>query len=157
MDGSELLGIFSTADGGPLWAQVAFALVWTVTYLVWARVYFRDVDPALRRRLEGWAGEPVRWVLRRGTQGGASMYFSPRYDTWTWGLAPRADRPLVKDSLLYLCSVLTVYVIAGLWPIAVLCLAAFQLRLLSPPFVLVLFFLAIPLYTRFWRTASTGQ
>ena len=151
MDGSELLQIFRTTDGGPLWAQIAFAVVWTVTYALWARVYFHAVDPALRRRLGGWAGEPVQWVLRRGTQRGANIYFSPRYDTWTWGLAPRDDRPLVKDWLLYALSVVTVYVAAALWPVAVLYGVAFHLDLLSPPFVLVLFFLVIPLYTRFWR------
>lgn len=150
MDGSELLQIFRTTSGGPLWAQVTFAVAWASLYALWARVYFRSVDPALRRMVGGWAGEPIHWVLRRGAQHGANPYFSPRYDTWTWGVAPREDRPLVKDSLLYVLSVVAVYVLAALWPVAVLYGAAFHLRLLSPPFVLVLFFLVIPLYTRFW-------
>ena len=150
MDGSELLQIFRTTRGGPLWAQITFAVAWAVGYALWARVYFRSVDPALRRVVGGWAGEPIHWVLRRGSQHGASEYLSPRYDTWTWGLAPRADRPFVKDSLLYALSVVGVYVVAAMWPVAVLYAAAFHFRLLSPPFVLVLFFLVIPLYLRFW-------
>ena len=150
MDGSELLRIFRVSDGGPLWAQAAFALVWVVAYALWAGVYFRAVDPALRRALGGWAGEPVHWVLRRGRQRGGDRYLAPRHDTWTWGLAPRDDRPLVMDAALYALSVVTVYVVAALWPVAVLYGVAFHARLLSPPFVLVLFFLVIPLYMRFW-------
>lgn len=150
MDGSELLQIFRVTDGGPLWAQVSFAVAWVVVYTLWAGVYYRAVDPALRRALGGWAGEPVHWVLRRGRQRGGDRYFAPRYDTWTWGLAPREGRPLVVDVVLYALSVLTVYVVAALWPVAVLYGVAFHLRLLSPPFVLVLFFLVIPLCTRFW-------
>lgn len=150
MDGSELLQIFRTTSGGPLWAQIAFAVAWTVTYALWARVYFRRVDPALRRAVGGWAGEPVHWVLRRGAQRGGNTYFSPRYDTWSWGVAPREGRPLGKDVLLYALSVLVVYVVAGLWPVAVLYGVAFHLPLLSPPFVLLLFFLVIPLSTHFW-------
>jgi hypothetical protein len=120
------------------------------TYALWAHVYFRRVDPALRRLLRGWAGEPIEWVLRRGRQRGGDSYLAPRHDTWSWGLAPRERQPLVKDWLLYALSVVTVYVVAALWPVAVLYGTAFHLRLLSPPFVLVLFFLVIPLYTRFW-------
>ena len=150
MDGSELLQVFRTTRGGPLWVQITFAVAWAVTYVLWARIYFRSVDPALRRLVGGWAGEPVHWVLRRGAQRGGNVYLSPRYDTWTWGLAPREDRPLVKDALLYVLSVVAVYVFAALWPVAVLYGAAFHLHVLSPPFVLVLFFLVIPLYTRFW-------
>ena len=150
MDGSELLQIFRVTDGGPPWAQVAFAVLWALTYALWAHVYFRGVDPAIRRLLGGWAGEPIHWVLRRGRQRGGDVIFSPRHDTWTWGLAPREGRPLAKDVLLYVLSVVTVYVVAALWPVAVLYGAAFHLHLLSPPFVLVLFFLVIPLYTRFW-------
>ena len=150
MDGSELLRIFRTTDGGPPWAQAAFAVAWTLTYALWARLYFRSVDPALRRVVGGWAGEPVHWVLRRGAQHGAGAYFRPRYDTWSWGLAPRESRPLVTDALLYALSVVAVYVLAALWPVAVLYGVAFHLHLLSPPFVLVLFFLVIPLYGRFW-------
>lgn len=119
-------------------------------YALWARVYFRDVDPALRRLLGDWAGEPIHWVMRRGTQHGANLYFSPRYNTWSWGLAPRENRPLAKDWILYALSVVTVYVVAALWPVAVLYGAAFHLHLLSPPFILILFFFVIPLYTRFW-------
>ena len=151
MDGSELLQIFRTTPGGPLWAQVAFAVGWTLLYALWAPAYFRRVDPTLRRRLEPWAGEPVHWVMRRGRQRGGDAFLAPRYDTWSWGLAPRADQPLLKDWGLYALSVVTVYVVAAAWPVAVLYAAAFVLGLLSPPFVLVLFFLAIPLYTRFWR------
>jgi hypothetical protein len=150
VDGSELLQIFRVSAGGPLWAQGAFAVVWVAAYALWAGVYFRAVDPALRRALGGWAREPVHWVLRRGRQGGGDRYLAPRYDTWTWGLAPRDDRPLVADAGLYALSVVTVYVVAALWPVAVLYGVAFHLRLLSPPFVLVLFFLVIPLYMRFW-------
>ena len=156
MDGSELLQIFRTTRGGPLWVQIAFAVAWASLYALWARVYFRRVDPALRRVVGGWAGEPVHWVLRRGAQHGANTYFSPRYDTWSWGVAPREDRPLVKDSLLYVVSVVAVYVLAALWPVAVLYGAAFHLDLLSPPFVLVLFFLVIPLYMRFWSAKWHG-
>lgn len=135
--------------GAPLWAQIAFALAWVVMYALWARVYFRRVDPAIRRALGGWAGEPIHWVLRRGRQRGGD-FLSPRYDTWSWGLAPREDAPLAKDWSLYVVSVLLVYVVAALWPVAVLYGAAFHLHLLSPPFVLVLFFAVIPLYLRFW-------
>jgi hypothetical protein len=99
--------------------------------------------------LGGWAGEPIYWVLRRGRQRGGD-FLSPRYDTWSWGLAPREDAPLAKDWSLYVVSVLLVYVVAALWPVAVLYGAAFHLHLLSPPFVLVLFFAVIPLYLRFW-------
>lgn len=149
MDGSELLQIFRVDAGGPLAAQLAFAAGWLVAYALWAPLYFRAVDPALRRRLSAWAGEPVRWVLRRGSMRGAASWFSPRYDTWSWGLAPRANRPMGRDWLLYALSILTVYVVAGLVPVAILCAVAFGTRLLAPPFVLVLFFLAIPLYRRF--------
>ena len=135
--------------GAPLWVQIAFALAWVVAYVRWARVYFRRIDPALRRALGGWAGEPIHWVLRRGRQRGGD-FLSPRYDTWSWGLAPRDDAPLAKDWSLYVVSVLLVYVVAALWPVAVLYAAAFKLRLLSPLFVLVLFFAVIPLYLRFW-------
>ena len=152
MDGSELLQILRTTPGAPLSAQITFAVAWAVTYALWAHVYFRRVDPALRRLVGGWAGEPVHWVLRRGAQRGGTVCFSPRHDTWSWGLAPRDDRPLVKDALLHVVSVLAVYVAAALWPVAVLYGAAFHLDLLSPPFVLVLFFLVIPLYARFWSS-----
>jgi hypothetical protein len=149
MDGSELLRIFSVSAGAPLPVQIAFALAWVVTYALWARVYFRRVDPAIRRSLGGWAGEPVQWVLRRGRQRGGD-FLSPRYDTWSWGLAPRENVPTARDWSLYVVSVLVVYVVAALWPVAVLYAAAFHLQLLSPPFVLILFFAVIPLYLRFW-------
>lgn len=149
MDGSELLQIFSVAAGAPLPAQIAFALGWVALYLLWARIYFRRVDPALRRALGGWAGEPIQWVLRRGRQGG-SDFLSPRFDTWSWGLAPRENLPLARDWSLYVISVLVVYVVAALWPVAVLYVTAFHLHVLSPPFVLILFFAVIPLYRRFW-------
>ena len=149
MDGSELLQIFRVTTGAPPWAQIVFAVAWVVTYALWARVYFRRVDPALRRALGGWAGEPIEWVLRRGRQRGGD-FLSPRYDTWSWGLAPREHAPVAKDWSLYVISVLVVYVFAALWPVAVLYVVAFPLRLLSPLFILVLFFAVIPLYLRFW-------
>lgn len=150
MDGSELLQIFRTDAGGPLWMQVAFAAGWIAGYVLWTRVYFRVVDPALRAALAAWAGEPVQWVLRRGTLGGGNLYFGLRYDTWSWGLAPRDDVPFVKDGMLYVMSVVVVYVVAATWPVAVLYWASFVGGLLSPPFVMVLFFLLIPLYRRWW-------
>ena len=149
MDGGELLQIFRVTSAAPLLAQIVFAVVWVTTYALWARVYFRRVDPALRRALGGWAGEPIEWVLRRGRQRGGD-FLSPRYDTWSWGLAPRENAPVAKDWSLYVISVLVVYVVAALWPVAVLYVVAFPLRLLSPLFILVLFFAVIPLYLRFW-------
>ena len=59
MDGSKLLETFSVTDGGPLWAQIAFALAWVVMYALWARVYFRRVDPAIRRALDDDAQQVV--------------------------------------------------------------------------------------------------
>lgn len=158
MDGSELLGIFRTDAGGPLWAQAAFAAGWVLAAVLWAGLYHGAVDPALRRWLAGRVGEPVVWVLRRGSQSGGDRWLRPRHDTWGWGLAPREDVPVGKDLLVYVASVLVVYVAAGLAPVAVLCAVAFGTRLLSPPFVLALFFLAIPLYGRFvsgrWHAAG---
>lgn len=52
-------------------------------------------------------------------------------------------------------------VLAAPWLVGVLFAAAFTFRLLSPPFVLVPFFLVIPLHAMLWRgtreTAATRR
>ncbi len=73
----------------------------------------------------------------------------PRFNTWSWGLAPRPDRPAGKDFLLYYMSVVTVHAVVAPLPVVVLYAVAFGTQLLAPLIMLLLFLLVIPLYARF--------
>lgn len=150
MDGSELLGIFSTASGAPWPLQLAFAIGYVVGSVLWARFFFGVLDPALRRALGGLIGAEVGWVRRRGTYHDPEPTFGPDFTTWMWGLARPEQRTIAREIVVYALCVLIVFALAGALPLAVLLAVFLGTRFLSVVVALPLLFLSIPLYTRHW-------
>ena len=139
--------------GGALAGQVALALGWVLGYVLWSRWYFRRLDPRLRSSLQGWAGGRVVWTYRRGGASGGSLSFRLPVSTWSWGIddADRSTlRGTVRDGAVYALYVVTVPVLAGLWPVAVLVVIALVAHLLHPLVAYPLFFVVIPVYARYW-------
>jgi hypothetical protein len=140
-------------QGAALTAQVALALGWVLGYVLWSRWYFRRLDPRLRARLDRRAGGRVVWTYRRGGTSGGTLSFRLPVCTWSWGIddADRSSlRGALRDGTVYALYVVTVPVLAGLWPVAVLSVVVFATRLLHPLVAYPLFFVVIPVYARYW-------
>jgi len=43
-------------------SQIAFAILWTIGYVVWSLLYYRVVDPLVRHAAGAVVGVPVVWV-----------------------------------------------------------------------------------------------
>jgi hypothetical protein len=126
--------------------QLAFAIVWTVGYVVWSLLYYRVLDPPIRRAVGAIVGTRVEWVYRRGSLYASPLSFTLPYSRWSWGAA---DRPSAKDAIVYVLCIVLVFVLAGAWPVAVLLAALFS-KWLNPFVALPLLFLAIPIYSIWW-------
>ena len=137
--------------------QIMFAIGWTVGYVLWARAYYRTIDPLLRRRLGTWLGVQIIWTFRQGSSG-SPLHFGPRYATWMWGIAAPQSHRLLADMQVYVLFVLIVPVLAGLWPVALLLLVFLGTDILHPLVALPLLFLVIPIYAIYWsgRYAPPG-
>ena len=130
--------------------QGLVALLWVAAYVIWSRLFYSFIDPALRRRLGAWVNADVVWIHRRGSLYASPASFTLRRSTWSWGLAGDRERAFLRDGLVYAAYVICVPVLAGLWLIAVISYAALWRHALSAIVVLPLFFLIIPLYMRYW-------
>ena len=140
-------------QGAALAAQAAVAVGWLVGYVLWSRWYFRRLDPRLRARLDGWAGGRVVWTYRRGGTSGSESSFRLPVSTWSWGIddADRTTlRGAVRDSAVFTLYVVTVPLLAGMWPVALLFVLVFAVHALHPLVAYPLFFLLIPVYARYW-------
>lgn len=112
-----------------------FAVAWPAAYFVWTFVYFKLVDPTLRRVM----GADVIWTYD------ARQYFARgRYRRWHWGIrnAP-ADEVQFREFVVDMLGVVIVNVIAGAAPVA-------TLFLLPPLAMYVCLFVAIPIYAVWW-------
>jgi hypothetical protein len=138
--------------GAALVTQVAVAVGWLVGYVGWSRLYYRRVDAALRARVARRVGAPVVWTYRRGDRTGAPLSFRLAISTWAWGLddIDRSSlRGVARDGVVYALYVVTVPVLAGLLPVALL-LVLILAHALHPLIAYPLLFLLIPVYARYW-------
>lgn len=137
--------------------QVVAAVLWTGTYVVWSRAYYRVLDPWLRRRVGAWVGGEVSWVYRVGSFHTGRLSFTRR-SSWSWGLAgertettvQEAGRATLRDFAVYICFLLCVPIFAGLWPVAILLYVGLWRHALSVVVLLPLLFLVGPLYIAHW-------
>jgi hypothetical protein len=116
----------------PLAWQVALGALLVMGAWMWARLYYRRVDPLVRASVGRLLGTRIIWVLRN-----SSSYETPflwertHYRYWSWGVAAPADRTLLRDGLTVLLSVLIVNVACGLWPCALFLWVFLGLKALS--------------------------
>lgn len=99
--------------------DVVFGIGYLVGSILWPRIYYRRLDPALRGWLSRKLGVRVVWAHRRGGLHRGSLWFGPEYDTWSWSVGGEGEIASVKDGLVYTSWLLLVPVLAGLWPVAV--------------------------------------
>ncbi|HEV2722247.1 MAG TPA: hypothetical protein VG323_19670 [Thermoanaerobaculia bacterium] len=127
---------------------MTFAVLWTIGYVVWSLLYYRVLDPLLRRVVGAIVGTRVVWVYRKGSLYADPLSFTLPYSRWSWGAAD-GENARAKDAVVYMLCVVLVFIIAGLWPVAVL-LAAFFSKWLNPLVALLPLFLIIPIYSIWW-------
>jgi hypothetical protein len=130
--------------------QIVAAVGWIGAYMLWGSIFYRAVDPWLRRRVGAWAGAEVIWIYRRGSLYASPLSFTLRRSTWSWALAGDRSQAVLRDGFVYVLYVLLVPVLAGIAPIAALAYVALWRHALSVVVLLPLFCLVIPLYWRYW-------
>ena len=135
----------------PLPWQVALGALLVAGAWLWARLYYRRVDPRVRASIGRLLGTRIIWVLRN-----SSSYETPflwertPYRYWSWGIEALADRTLLRDGLTGLLSVLIVNVTGGLWPFALFLWAFLGLKALSYVVFLPVCCALLVIYAIFW-------
>jgi hypothetical protein len=134
----------------PSGLDLAFGIGYLVGSILWARLYYRRLDPVLRRWLGGRLGVRVIWTHRTGGLHRGPLWFGPKYDTWSWSVGGAGEIESVKDGLVYAAWLLLVPVLAGLLPVAIFLIAFLGMGFPSFWVGYPLLFLIIPIYTRYW-------
>ena len=134
----------------PLAIQLALAIGYLVGSILWPRIFYRRVDPALRGWLGAKLGVRIRWAIRQGGFNRGPLWFGPLYDTWAWVIEDNTERTVLQEIVVYGAWVLAVPVLAGLLPIALFLVAMLGVKLISVLVAYPLLFLTIPIYTRYW-------
>jgi hypothetical protein len=127
---------------------LAVDLSYLVGYVGWSCLYYRWLDPRLRRALSQQFGVRIRWVEHHGSLDRGPWSCPLPEHTWSWGVPAR--RGTRQDALVYLLYLLAVPLLAGLWPVAVLCLVGVLRHGLEPLIAYPLFVVTLPLYSRWW-------
>ena len=134
----------------PLEVQIALAAIYLAGSIIWPRIFYRTIDPALRAWLGSRLGVRIGWAVRQGGFNRGPLWFGPLYDTWAWVIEGDAERTIPREVAVYVAWALIVPVLAGLLPIALFFVAFLGLELISTLVAYPLLFLIIPIYTRYW-------
>jgi hypothetical protein len=134
----------------PLGVQIAFGVAYVVGSILWPRVYYRRLDPLLRK----WLGHKLKvrivWAVRQGGLNRGLLWFGPLYDTWSWTIEGGERHTVWQEGGVYVAWLLLVPVLCGLSPVAVFLIAFLAADVLSVLVAYPLLFLTIPIYTRYW-------
>ena len=134
----------------PIGVQILFGAGYLVGSVVWPRLYYRRLDPVLRRWLGDNLGIRIVWAVRQGGFHRGPLWFGPLYDTWSWCVEGGERRTILQEVIVYAAWLLLVPVLSGLWPVAVFLLSFLVADFLSILIAYPLLFLTVPIYTRYW-------
>jgi hypothetical protein len=125
--------------------QLSLGCAWLAGYVGWSHMYFRVMDPVIRRRIGAALGVRIVWSYD------ARQYFQQgRYKRWHWGVADAPpDHVVFVELIVHVLCVAIVNVLAGLWCVSLLYVALVR----RWPGALALYpciILAIPIYALYW-------